>query len=143
MSQTQASATIEAPLADVNAVISDLANYPTWSSAITAVKVVESDAQGRATKVEMKVNSGPLRDTVILDYEWSAAPEQISFSLSDADLLTGMDGFYKLEADGDETLLTYALTVELNMPVPAMMRQKAEKSFIDQVLKELKAHIEG
>ena len=143
MSQTQASATIDAPLADVNAVISDLANYPTWSSAITAVKVVESDVQGRATKVEMKVNSGPLRDTVILDYEWSAAPEQISFSLSDADLLTGMDGFYKLEADGDETILTYALTVELNMPVPAMMRQKAEKAFIDQVLKELKAHIEG
>jgi len=143
MSQTQASATIEAPLADVNAVISDLANYPTWSSAITAVKVVESDAQGRATKVEMKVNSGPLRDTVILDYEWSAAPEQISFSLSDADLLTGMDGFYKLEADGDETVLTYALTVELNMSVPAMMREKAEKSFIDQVLKELKARIEG
>jgi ribosome-associated toxin RatA of RatAB toxin-antitoxin module len=78
MSQTQASATIEAPLADVNAVISDLANYPTWSSAITAVKVVESDAQGRATKVEMKVNSGPLRDTVVLDYEWSAAPAQTS-----------------------------------------------------------------
>ena len=96
MSQTQASATIEAPLADVNSVISDLANYPTWSSAITAVKVVESDAQGRATKVEMKVNSGPLRDTVVLDYEWSAAPAQISFSLSDADLLTAMDGFYKL-----------------------------------------------
>ena len=143
MSQTQASATIDAPLADVNAVISDLANYPTWSSAITAVKVIESDAQGRATKVEMKVNSGPLRDTVILDYEWSAAPAQISFSLSDADLLTGMDGFYKLEADGDETILTYALTVELNMSVPAMMREKAEKSFIDQVLKELKAHIEG
>ena len=143
MSQTQASATIDAPLADVNAVISDLPNYPSWSSAITAVKVIESDAQGRATKVEMKVNSGPLRDTVILDYEWSAAPEQISFSLSDADLLTGMDGFYKLEADGDETILTYALTVELNMPVPAMMRQKAEKAFIDQVLKELKAHIEG
>ena len=143
MSQTQASATIEAPLADVNAVISDLPNYPSWSSAITAVKVIESDPQGRATKVELKVNSGPLRDTVILDYEWSAAPGQISFSLSDADLLTAMDGFYKLEADGDETLLTYALTVELNMPVPAMMRQKAEKSFIDQVLKELKAHIEG
>jgi len=143
MSQTQASATIDAPLADVNAVISDLPNHPSWSSAITAVKVIESDAQGRATKVEMKVNSGPLRDTVILDYEWSAAPEQISFSLSDADLLTGMEGFYKLEADGDETVLTYALTVELNMSVPAMMREKAEKSFIDQVLKELKARIEG
>jgi len=143
MSQTQASATIDAPLADVNAVISDLPNYPSWSSAITAVKVIESDAQGRATKVEMKVNSGPLRDTVILDYEWGAAPAEISFSLSDADLLTGMDGFYKLEADGDETVLTYALTVELNMPVPAMMREKAEKSFIDQVLKELKARIEG
>ena len=80
---------------------------------------------------------------MVLDYEWSAAPAQISFSLSDADLLTAMDGFYKLEADGDETILTYALTVELNMPVPAMMRQKAEKLFIDQVLKELKGHIEG
>ena len=143
MSQTQASATIEAPLADVNTVISDLPNYPSWSSAITAVKVIESDAQGRATKVELKVNSGPLRDTVVLDYEWSAAPAQISFSLSDADLLTAMDGFYKLEADGDETILTYALTVELNMPVPAMMRQKAEKATIDAALAQLKSFLEG
>lgn len=143
MSQTQASATIAAPLADVYAVISDLANYPSWSTAITGAKVIESDGQGRATKVELKVNSGPLRDTVTLDYEWSASPAELTFSLSEADLLTAMDGFYKLEEEGDQTVLTYGLTVELNMPVPAMMRQKAEKSFIDQVLKELKAHIEG
>jgi hypothetical protein len=29
------------------------------------------------------------------------------------------------------------------MPVPEMMRQKAEKAVVDQTLKELKAQIEG
>jgi hypothetical protein len=44
---------------------------------------------------------------------------------------------------GSETEVSYSLTVALSMPVPEMMRQKAEKVVVDQTLKELKAHIEN
>ena len=121
-----------------------LDQYPTWSSAIKASEVVESDDQGRATKVKMTIDAGMMKDRVILDYDWSNAPAKLSFSLDDADLLTGMDGSYSIKAiDEETTQVTYELGVSLSMPIPAMMRQKAEKTTIDQALSQLKAALEA
>ena len=92
----------------------------------------------------MSIEAGVLRDRVTLDYDWSKLPNEITFSLDDADLLTEMTGAYKLNDNGDDTTtVTYELTVALSMPVPAMMRQKAERSTIDLVLSQLKAKLEG
>ena len=136
--------TIDSPLADVQAALFALGQYPTWSSAIKSSEVVESDDQGRATKVKMTIDAGMMKDRVILDYDWSQAPAQLSFSLDDADLLTGMDGSYSIKAiDEDTTQVTYELGVSLSMPIPAMMRQKAEKTTIDQALSQLKAALEA
>jgi len=136
--------TIDSPLADVQAALFALGQYPTWSSAIKSSEVVESDDQGRATKVKMTIDAGMMKDRVILDYDWSKAPGQLSFSLDDADLLTGMDGSYSIKAiDEDTTQVTYELGVSLSMPIPAMMRQKAEKATIDQALAQLKAALEA
>jgi len=136
--------TIDAPIADVQGALFTLDQYPTWSSAIKASEVVEKDEQGRATKVKMTIDAGMMKDRVILDYDWSQAPAQLSFSLDEADLLTGMDGSYSIKAiDEDTTQVTYELGVSLSMPVPAMMRQKAEKATIDQALSQLKAALEA
>jgi len=136
--------TIDAPIADVQSALFALDQYPTWSSAIKASEVVEKDDQGRATKVKMTIDAGMMKDRVILDYDWSQAPAQLSFSLDDADLLTGMDGSYSIKAiDEDTTEVTYELGVSLSMPIPAMMRQKAEKATIDQALSQLKAALEA
>ena len=136
--------TIDAPLADVQGALFALDQYPSWSSAIKSSEVVESDDQGRATKVKMTIDAGMMKDRVILDYDWSQAPGQLSFSLDDADLLTGMDGSYSIRAiDDDTTQVTYQLGVSLSMPIPAMMRQKAEKATIDQALAQLKTALEA
>ena len=136
--------TIDVPVADVQAALFALDQYPTWSSAIKASEVVESDDQGRATKVKMTIDAGMMKDRVILDYDWSNAPAKLSFSLDDADLLTGMDGSYSIKAiDEDTTQVTYELGVSLSMPIPAMMRTKAEQTTIDQALAQLKAALEA
>jgi len=55
-----------------------------------------------------------------------------------------MDGAYIVSAiDEDSTQVTYELGVSLSMPIPAMMRQKAEKTTIDQALSQLKAWLES
>ena len=136
--------TIDAPIADVQCALFALDQYPTWSSAIKVSEVVAHDEQGRATKVKMTIDAGMMKDRVILDYDWSQAPAQLSFSLDDADLLTGMDGSYSIKAiDEDTTEVTYELGVSLSMPIPAIMRQKAEKTTIDQALSQLKAALEA
>ena len=136
--------TIEAPIGEVVAVLTDLASYPTWSTAIKSVEVQDKDASGRATKVKMSIDAGVMKDRVILDYDWSKSPAEISFALDDADLLTEMSGIYEIADNGDDTTtVKYQLAVALSMPVPAMMRQKAERATIYLALNQLKTKLEG
>ena len=84
------------------------------------------------------VDAGMMKDKVVLDYDWSQSPERLTFSLSDADLLTAMDGVYLISEVGEETSVTYELQVDLSMPIPAIMRHKAEQAVIDSALAQLK-----
>ena len=142
-SATTSTISITASADEVRAVIFDLASYPSWSTSFKSVTVLESDGQGRPTQVSMSVDAGALKDRPTLNYDWSAYPDRLDFSLEDADLLTQMSGGYIVKDIGDETEVTFELTVALSMPVPDIMRTKAEKSTIDLALKQLKEKLEN
>jgi len=142
-SATTSTVSITASADEVRAVIFDLASYPSWSTSFKSVTVLESDGQGRPTQVSMSVDAGALKDKPTLNYDWSAYPDRLDFSLEDADLLTQMSGAYIVKDNGDETEVTFELTVALSMPVPEIMRTKAEKSTIDLALKQLKEKLEN
>jgi hypothetical protein len=135
---------IDVPLAEVQQALFALDKYPEWSTQIKSAEAISHDEQGRIIKVKMTIDAGMMKDRLTLDYDWSEAPNKLSFSLDEADLLTGMDGIYSIKSiDEDTTEVTYELEVSLSMPIPAMMRQKAEKSTIDAALSQLKIHLEG
>jgi ribosome-associated toxin RatA of RatAB toxin-antitoxin module len=141
--RTSGNISIDAPVAHVQELLFEIANYPSWSSAIKAVEILGRDDAGRVSSALLKIDAGMLKDRVTLDYDWSGAPSKLSFTLSDADLLTEMEGSYTLKAlDEETTQVTYELHVDLSMPVPAMMRNKAEKATIDMSLSQLKAFAE-
>jgi hypothetical protein len=135
---------IDAPIADVQKALFELDKYPEWSAQIKSAEALARDDQGRITKVKMSIDAGMMKDRPTLDYDWSQAPNKLSFSLDEADLLASMDGVYTITAiDEDTTEVTYELGVSLSMNVPAMMRQKAEKATIDAALAQLKSHLEA
>jgi Polyketide cyclase / dehydrase and lipid transport len=135
---------IDAPISAVQEALFALDKYPEWSTQIKSAEAIARDDQGRITKIKMSIDAGMMKDRPTLDYDWSAAPSKLSFSLDDADLLTGMDGIYSIKSiDEDTTEVTYELEVSLSMPLPASMRQKAEKATIDAALSQLKTHLEG
>lgn len=140
---TTSTISIAATADDVRAVLFDIANYPTWSTSFKSATVIESDAQGRPTQVKLSVDAGALKDKPTLNYDWSGYPDRVDFSLEDADLLTQMSGAYIVKDNGDETEVTFEMSVALSMPVPDMMRTKAEKSTIDLALKQLKEKLEN
>ena len=142
-SATTSTVSITASADEVRAVLFDVASYPSWSTSFKSVTVLESDGQGRPTQVSMGVDAGALKDKPTLNYDWSAYPDRLDFSLEDADLLTQMSGAYIVKDNGDETEVTFELTVALSMPVPDIMRTKAEKSTIDLALKQLKEKLEN
>ena len=140
---TSGTISIAAPVAVIQGILFDIAQYPSWSTAIKSVEVLTKDDQGRVTSAKLVVDAGMMKDRVTLDYDWSAAPSRLEFSLADADLLTAMDGAYVITAEDEgSTRVRYELTVSLSMPIPAMMRHKAEQMTIDQALNQLKTHAE-
>ncbi len=134
---------IDAPMSHVSEVLFDLEKYPEWSDSITKVKVSELDESGRVTGATLTISAGALKDEVSLSYNWDGAPGRLEFELEDANLLTKMDGAYILKDLGDETEVTYELSVGVSMPIPQMMVTKQEKMTIDQALAQLKEHCEG
>jgi len=140
---SRATIVIEAPMSEVSQVLFDLEKYPDWSDSITKVKVTERDEGGRVTGATLTIAAGAVKDEVSLSYNWDGAPERLEFELEDANMLTKMDGAYILKDLGDETEVTYELSVGLSMPIPQMMITKQEKTTIDQALAQLKEHCEG
>ena len=140
---TSSTISIAASADDVRAVLFDIANFPTWSTSFKSVTVLASNGEGRPTQVKLSVDAGALKDKPTLNFDWSAYPDRVDYSLEDADLLTDMTGAYIVKDNGNETEVTIELTVALSMPVPEMMRTKAEKATIDLTLKQLKEKLEN
>jgi uncharacterized membrane protein len=140
---TTATVTIAASADEVRAVLFDIANFPTWSTSFKSVNVLAANGEGRPTQVKLSVDAGALKDKPTLNFDWSGYPDRVDYSLEDADLLTDMSGAYIVKDNGDETEVTIELTVALSMPVPEMMRTKAEKATIDLTLKQLKEKLEN
>ena len=140
---TTSTVTISAAADDVRAVLFDIEKYPTWSTTFKSVTVQASNGDGRVTQAKLSVDAGALKDKPTLNYDWSGYPDRVEFSLEEADLLTDMSGSFVIKDNGDETEVTFELTVALSMPVPEMMRTKAEKSTIDLALKQLKEKLEN
>jgi ribosome-associated toxin RatA of RatAB toxin-antitoxin module len=140
---TSGSVIIDAPHAKVEELLFDISSYPTWSATIKSVEVLQRDGSNKVTSAKLLVDAGMMKDRVTLEYDWTQAPKRLSFSMTDADLLTAMEGVYIIsEVDEDTTEVTYQLHVDISMPIPAMMRQKAEKATIDASLSQLKSRAE-
>ncbi|MBF6212986.1 SRPBCC family protein [Nocardia puris] len=142
--RTQRSIRIEAPSDRVMAVIADLESYPEWVAAAKSVEVLDKGADGRARTARFVLDAGVVKDTYVLSYDWRADDKAVSWRLVSGELQKAQDGTYELadEPDG-ATLVTYELTVDLNIPMIGMFKRKAEKVITDTALKELKKRVEG
>ena len=141
--ETTASITVDAAPADVMAVIADFEAYPQWSDAVKEVSVLETGADGRPEQVWFRIDSGPLKDSYVLAYDWRG-DEAVFWRLVESKLLKALDGSYLLADRGDGTTdVTYRLAADVNLPMLGMFKRKAEKVIIDAALNELKKRVEG
>jgi ribosome-associated toxin RatA of RatAB toxin-antitoxin module len=142
--RTESSITIEAPAADVMAVIADFEAYPEWTGAVKQVEVLSAASDGRAEQVWFKLDAGAIKDQYTLAYTWKA-DQEVRWSLVEAEqIVKTMDGAYLLADNRDgTTTVTYQLAVDVKIPMLGMIKRKAEKVIIDTALKELKKRVEG
>lgn len=145
--RTESSIRIDAPPADVLAVVSDLQTYPDWADGITEVAVLSRRPDGLPAQARFAMSSGPVRDSLLLQYVWDTAEDgsgTVSWSLAEPGAMTKvMDGSYELAGDGSRTEVTYRLAVEVGVLLPGLLRRKAERTIVDAALLNLKARVEG
>jgi ribosome-associated toxin RatA of RatAB toxin-antitoxin module len=139
---TTSSITIRADPEQVMAVIADFAAYPEWADQVKSVEVLETDAAGRPERVHFQMDAGPVKDSYTLDYTWAPDGRSVSWRLVKGQIQKAQTGSYVLTGRDGQTTVTYALAVDLNIPMIGMLRRKAEKVIIDTALKGLKRRVE-
>jgi ribosome-associated toxin RatA of RatAB toxin-antitoxin module len=143
---TESSTVVAAPPQAVLDVIRDLPAYPRWAKDVKSVEVLTTDPQGRPARAKFVVDSGPIKDTYVLDYTWDIAPDGtglVSWTLVEAKVVKRLDGSYRLAATPEGTEVTYRLTVDVVVPMLGMLKRKAEKVIVTTALTELTKRVQG
>ena len=140
--QSTQSIVVEAPAADVMAVIADFPAYPQWVSAAKQVEVLEAGPDGRARRVHFVLDAGAVKDDYVLDYTWEG-DRRVTWTLVKGQMQKRQDGSYTLAETDGRTEVTYTITIDLSIPMLGMIKRKAEKVILDTALKELKKRVEG
>ena len=139
--QSTQSIVVDAPAADVMAVIADFPAYPQWVAAAKKVEVVEEGPDGRARRVHFVLDAGAVKDDYVLDYTWDG-DRRVTWTLVKGQMQKRQDGSYTLVEQAGSTEVTYSITIDLSIPMLGMIKRKAEKVILDTALKELTKRVE-
>jgi ribosome-associated toxin RatA of RatAB toxin-antitoxin module len=125
-------------------VSSDIAAYPEWAADIKEVAIEDRDAQGRPTLVTFRAAAFGRSTSYTLAYDYSEAPEVLSWVQTKGDITAKLDGRYVFAADGSGgTEVTYHLEVEMKVPLPGFIKMRAQSRIMSIALRELKARVES
>ena len=140
--RTSSTITIAATKRQVMRVIADLEHYPEWAGSVKSVEVHERDSDDRPSVATFVLDAGVVKDTYTLEYSWQN-DTLVTWTLREAQMLTAMDGSYRLEESSGSTEVEYLLALDLKIPMIGLLRRKAEKVITDTALNELKRRVEA
>ena len=138
---TQSRIVIDAEPAAVMTVIADFASYPEWITFLKQVEVLSVDVAGRASVVRFVLDAGVVADDYALAYTW--ADDEVSWHLVRGTSIKAMDGSYQLTLTDAGTEVSYALSIDVDVPLLGVFKRKAEQVLIDTALRALKARVEA
>lgn len=141
--RASSSITIRAPRSAVLEVIADFEAYPEWAGQVKTAEVLSRDADGRAAEVRMVLDAGLVRDDYVLAYDWDGE-DAVSWRLVRGQVMKAQDGSYRLHESSDgSTEVRYDLSVELTIPLPGLVRRRAEGMIMNAALAGLKKRVEA
>lgn len=124
------------------AVATDFEHYPEWATDVKEATVLSRDEQGRGTEVEFRTSALGRSTHYTLRYDYSQAPNAMSWHMVKGDIMRTIDGAYTFSpASSGGTDVTYTLSIELIVPLPGFVKRRAEVRIVNSV-KDLKARIE-
>ncbi len=137
---------VEAPIEACWALAVDVASAPEWQSGLEGMKVLDTDAQGRATKCETSsdIKVKVVKTIVRFSYQ---EPNRVAWSQEKGDLKS-LDGAWELEdLGGGRTKVTYTLEGDPGRMLGMLLRGPVEDKVRDVMVNarpgEFKARVEA
>lgn len=115
----------------------DLNSYPEWALGVSSVAITATDELGRPSRAAFEVQAIGRSARYELAYDYSEAPNRLSWSLVDGDIMTGLDGSYSFAPSADMpggTDIRYELSIDLAIPLPGFVKRRAEGKIIEAAL---------
>ncbi len=147
--KTSSAMVIDVPRPVIMAVIADFAAYPQWASGVREATVLAAGPDGHPARVRFTIDAGVIKDSYVLSYTWHG-DERVEWELAErGSMVSAMTGSYLLEHGGDggsgeggATQVRYELAVGLAVPMPGILKRRAEKTIIDTALRGLRGRAE-
>jgi ribosome-associated toxin RatA of RatAB toxin-antitoxin module len=137
---------IDAPVADVWAVVEDVLSAPDWQGGLDAMSALEHDEAGRPTLVETEndIKLRRIKARVRFRYE---APGRLEWTQEQGDMKS-VEGSWQLEDLGDgRTRATFSLDADPGRVLGMLIRGPVEAAtravFVNGRPGELKRRVEG
>lgn len=132
---------IDAPAALCYDAIGDFEAYPSWSSPVTKITVLDRHADGRARRVEFEVDMKLRTIRYVLQYTWHP-PNRLTWKMVEGDI-ADIEGSYVFEPDGAKrTMATCSQAISLGFWVPSLILRPIEQTALKQSVLEFKAEAE-
>jgi ribosome-associated toxin RatA of RatAB toxin-antitoxin module len=124
------------------AALQDFASYPAWQSAVRSAEVRDADPDAGSTDVAFEVDLGIAVIHYALRYV-VASPELLTWSRLEGDARR-IDGEYRLEElRPGLTRATYALDIDLGIPLPGIVARRVAGMASARSVQELRTRVEA
>jgi len=138
---------IDAPIAKVYEVAADVPGAVVWNPAMDKIDVIETDADGHATLVEVEADVKVKKSKSILRFTFDNEPNGLTWKQESGDVKS-VDGRWEFtELDGDRTMAVYALEIDPGRVLGMLLRGPVEgqvKTYLTKGAAEgLKTHCEA
>lgn len=139
--QQSFSTAIEAPADLCYHAIADFEAYPSWSSPITKVAVLDRYSDGFARQVEFFIDMKLKTVRYVLEYTW-LPPDRLTWKYVDGDLHDVVGSYVFEPLDTARTHATCSQAVSLGFWIPGLLRRTFEQTALRQSVLEFKAEAE-
>ena len=130
--------------AEVYAVVSDFEAYPRLFSEMKATRVIsgaEAAKSGGTMRVEFRLQVVlPVR--YVLDMVCDPAAHTLSWTFVEGEIVADSQGGWRFEAQGDGTMMTYRVALDIKAPVPGFVLRKVTDGLVSASIPAMFTSIE-
>ena len=133
---------VKAPADKIIEALTDFDSIPEWQSAVMECEVLDRDAEGRGSRIRMKVDAKIRKVDYIVRYSYDL-PNGFSWEQESGDLKENTGVYRFTPKDDGSTDVTVDIVAEVGFFVPGPMKNLIREQSLKNSLRELKKRVES